>query len=132
MEYATDEEILDECAEIGAWGLCTSIDLRECDPTFIRDRDRLHQFIIAICDHIEMKRFGEPQIVHFGPTDWVAGYSLTQLIETSCITAHFANETNTAYIDIFSCKMYRPSMAAKFCQQFFKASDMEYTVTIRP
>ena len=64
MEYATDQEILDECAEIGAWGLCTSIDLRRCDPKIIRDRDRLHQFIIEVCDLIEMKRFGEPQIIH--------------------------------------------------------------------
>jgi S-adenosylmethionine/arginine decarboxylase-like enzyme len=132
MEYATDQEILDECAEIGAWGLCTSIDLRRCDPKIIRDRDRLHQFIIEVCDLIEMKRFGEPQIIHFGPTDRVAGYSLTQLIETSCITAHFANETDNAYIDIFSCKMYQPMVAARFCKQFFGAEDMEYTVIIRP
>ena len=79
-----------------------------------------------------MKRFSAPQIIHFGPTGRVAGYSLTQLIETSCITAHFAIETDNAYIDIFSCKMYPPMVASRSCKPFLGAEDMESTVIIRP
>jgi hypothetical protein len=33
-----------------------------------------------------------------------------QLIETSLISAHFANLTNTVYLDVFSCKPYDPEV----------------------
>jgi len=69
-----------------------------------------------------MKRFGETQVVHFGEDEKVAGFSMVQLIETSLISAHFANLTNTVYLDVFSCKMYDPAAAAAFAQKFFGGS----------
>jgi S-adenosylmethionine/arginine decarboxylase-like enzyme len=78
-----------------------------------------------------MKRFGETHVVHFGEDERVAGYSMLQLIETSCISAHFANETNTSYIDIFSCKEYDPKVASEFTRNFFKGGEMRLTVTNR-
>ncbi len=99
-----DEDVIKKFKKEKLWGLCTSVDLKRCNPKFIRDADKIREFTIKICDLIEMKRFGEPTVVHFGQNERVAGYSLVQLIETSCISAHFANETDAAYIDIFSCK----------------------------
>jgi S-adenosylmethionine/arginine decarboxylase-like enzyme len=46
---------------------------------------------------------------------------MTQLIETSLISAHFANQSNTTYLDVFSCKAYDPEVVAQFAKQFFKA-----------
>jgi S-adenosylmethionine/arginine decarboxylase-like enzyme len=86
---------------------------------------------MELCDLIEMKRFGETHVVHFGEDERVAGYSMLQLIETSCISAHFANETNTSYIDIFSCKEYDPEVASNFTKNFFKGGTMRLTVTNR-
>jgi S-adenosylmethionine decarboxylase len=68
-----------------------------------------------------MKRFGETLVVHFGEDEKVAGYSMTQLIETSLISAHFANQTNTTYLDVFSCKLYDPDQVSEFAKSFFKA-----------
>ena len=87
--------------------------------------------VIEVCDLIRMKRFGEPQVVHFGPNDRVAGYSMTQLIETSLISGHFANEANAAYIDIFSCKEYEPGVAAEFTRRFFGADSVSFQVVLR-
>lgn len=78
-----------------------------------------------------MKRFGEPTIIHFGQDNRVAGYSMVQLIETSCISGHFANDTNNAYIDIFSCKEYPPKEAVNFTKKFFEAENANYTVIFR-
>ena len=128
---ASDAEIVAQFKQRGCWGLYTSVDLKGCDPASIRDPEKIHRFIIELCDLIEMKRFGEPQIVHFGPTERVAGYSMTQLIETSLISGHFANETNAAYLDIFSCKEYEPSKAAEFCRDFFGAESVTYQVLFR-
>jgi S-adenosylmethionine/arginine decarboxylase-like enzyme len=120
-----------EFREKDAWGLCTCIDLKGCDPAAIRDAERIRRYVIEICDLIRMKRFGEPQVVHFGPNDRVAGYSMTQLIETSLISGHFANEANAAYIDIFSCKEYEPEEAAEFTRRFFGADSVAFQVLLR-
>ena len=95
-----DEDVIKKFRKEKAWGLSTSVDLRDCHPQTIRDPERIRASIIELCDLIDMKRFGEPTIVHFGPNERVAGYSMTQFIETSLVSGHFANETNTAYLDI--------------------------------
>src|ERR1041385_1790152 len=77
-----------------AWGLLASIDLHDCNAELIRDAAAIKRFVVELCDLIKMKRFGECQVVNFGEDEKVAGYSMVQLIETSCISAHFANATN--------------------------------------
>ncbi len=127
----TDAEVIAAFKQKNCWGLCTSIDLKNCNPETIRNAEKIRQFVIELADVIEMKRFGEPQIVHFGEDERVAGYSMTQLIETSLLSGHFANDTNAAYLDIFSCKEYPPSVAAEFCKNFFEAEKMEKTIFFR-
>jgi S-adenosylmethionine/arginine decarboxylase-like enzyme len=103
------------------WGLLSCIDLYECDPNIIRDAEAIKKFVVQLCDLIKMKRFGETQVIHFGEDDRVAGFSMTQLIETSLISAHFANQSNTTYLDVFSCKTYDPEIVAEFAKKYFKA-----------
>lgn len=105
----------------GAWALLSSIDLEDCDPNLIRDADAIRLYVVELCDLIEMKRFGEEE--------QVAGYLMVQLIETSFISAHFANVTNRSYIDIFSCKAYDPDAASEFTRKYFKGGAMRVTVT---
>jgi S-adenosylmethionine/arginine decarboxylase-like enzyme len=113
-----------------AWGLSASIDLQNCDPDIIRSRNKIQAYVVALCDLIGMKRYGDCQIVHFGEGR-VAGYSMTQLIETSLISAHFANDTNRAYLDIFSCKGYDPAVVETFSREFFGATSSACSVTLR-
>jgi S-adenosylmethionine/arginine decarboxylase-like enzyme len=103
-----------------AWGLSTAVDLKDCDSDTIRDAAAIQQFVVALCDLIQMKRYGECQVVHFGQGR-VAGYSMVQLIETSLISGHFANETHAAYLDVFSCKPYDPAIVEEFARKFFGA-----------
>jgi S-adenosylmethionine/arginine decarboxylase-like enzyme len=103
------------------WGLLTSMDLYGCNQETIRDAEKIKRFVVELCDRIGMKRFGECQVVHFGEDERVAGYSMIQLIETSLISGHFANQTNAAYIDIFSCKPYDSEDVTGFARDFFEA-----------
>ncbi len=103
------------------WGYLTSLDVFNCNPDAIRDAEKIEEYVRALCDLIDMKRFGECQVVHFGTDDRVEGYSMVQFIETSLISGHFANLTNAAYIDIFSCKPYDPDQVARFTREFFGA-----------
>jgi S-adenosylmethionine/arginine decarboxylase-like enzyme len=113
------------------WGLLTCIDLYKCDPDMIRDAQKIRQFVVELCDLIEMKRFGETQVIHFGEDERVAGYSMTQLIETSLISAHFANQTNTTYLDVFSCKTYDPQAVVDYAKGFFRADRVNIQVIQR-
>ena len=56
---------------------------------------------------------------------------MTQLIETSLISGHFANDTNRAYLDIFSCKGYDPAVVETFSKKFFRARSSTSSVTLR-
>lgn len=114
-----------------AWGLLTSLDVEDCDPQLIRDADAIKRYVIELCDLIEMKRFGDCHVVHFGEDDRVAGYSMFQLIETSCISGHFANATNRSYIDVFSCKAYDPEVVEEFTRKFFRGGVTRKTVSNR-
>lgn len=114
-----------------AWGIASAIDIYECSPDKIRDADEIRRFVVELCELIEMKRFGETQVVHFGEDEKVAGYSMVQLIETSLISAHFANLTNAVYLDVFSCKAYDTETVRKFAQDFFGGSRSNISVTMR-
>ncbi|MCP3940449.1 MAG: adenosylmethionine decarboxylase [Desulfobacteraceae bacterium] len=113
------------------WGVLTSVDIYDCAPDIIRDAGMIENFVVNLCEHIEMKRFGDCQVVHFGEDEKVAGFSMTQLIETSLISGHFANATNTAYLDIFSCKFYEPREVAEFALSFFKGNHYKMQVALR-
>ena len=124
-------QVVEEAAKRCAWGLAASIDIYNCNPRTIRDAARIRQFVAQLCELIGMKRFGDTIVVHFGQEERVAGYSMVQLIETSLISAHFANQTNTAYLDVFSCKPYDPDAVAEFAQKFFGGSRCITHVNLR-
>ena len=113
------------------WGLEASIDLFACNPTTIRDPDKIHAFAVALCDFIQMRRYGDPWIVHFGQEERVSGYTLIQLIETSNICSHFIEQGNAGCLTIFSCAYFPPYAAARFCQEWFGAQEVEVAVTFR-
>lgn len=115
----------------GAWGLHTTLDIKDCCPHTIRDADKIKEYAHKLTDLIEMKRFGDTQVVHFGEDDRVAGFSLVQLLMTSNLTGHFANATNRSYIDIFSCKYYDPKTVEKFTVEFFKGKSVETNILLR-
>jgi S-adenosylmethionine/arginine decarboxylase-like enzyme len=127
---ATENAIKPEEA-LNVWGIASAIDIYDCNPEKIRDAEAIKQFVVELCDLIEMKRFGECKVVHFGEDDKVAGFSMVQLIETSLISAHFANQTNTTYLDVFSCKTYDPEKVRTFAQGYFGGSFSSINVTLR-
>jgi S-adenosylmethionine decarboxylase len=126
-----DQRVREEYKLVDAWGLHSGIDLHGCNGDIIRDAEKIKQFVVELCERIDMKRFGECTVINFGEDERVAGFSMSQFIETSMISAHFANQTNTTYLDIFSCKYYSPQDAAEFAKKFFEASDYTLNYTCR-
>ena len=117
-----------EYEDKNCWGLEATVDLHNCDAVTIRDAEKIKLFVEELCRRIEMKRFGDCVVVDFGEDPRVSGFSMTQLIETSLISAHFANQSNTVYLNAFSCKYFDPAIVAEYAKELFRASD--YTISI--
>lgn len=103
------------------WGYHASIDMAGCNKAKVTDRDTILRFCEELVEAIDMKAYGEPQCEHFAEHDaGKAGYTLSQLIETSNICAHFVDATGEVYLDIFSCKEFDPDVAAEVAARYFE------------
>jgi len=120
-----------EYKQKNTWGVLTSVDIYNCDPDIVRDADMIKKFVYQLCEMIEMRRYGDCQVVHFGEDEKVEGFSMTQLIETSLISGHFANASNAVYLDVFSCKFYEPREVAEFANAFFKGEHYKMQIALR-
>jgi S-adenosylmethionine/arginine decarboxylase-like enzyme len=121
----------DEYDKAGAWGLLASVDLHGCNPGAIRDADKIRAFVAALCPRIDMRPFGACQVQYFGTSEEVAGFSMTQFVETSLISGHFVDQTNAVYLDIFACKYFEAEAAARYAADFFEAADHSLHVLLR-
>lgn len=113
-----------------AWGLHCVSNVFRCNPYSIRDATNIYNFNKALVQRIDMKAYGPPQIVHFG-TGNKAGYTLVQLIETSNICAHFVEETNDFYLDVFSCKPFRQEDVDAVIQRYFQPTSIQSYTLLR-
>ncbi len=116
------QEVNKKEGEIEVWGVSSCIDLYDCDLALMQNADAIREFVKILCDRIKMRRYGETQVVFFGDEPRVQGFSMTQLIETSLISAHFADASRAIYLDVFSCAPYNSEDVAKFAAEYFKAS----------
>jgi len=112
-----------EMDETKYWGYHFIVNAGGCDPKAISDKDVIYKFTKELVKTIDMVAYGEPQIVHFG-TGNKAGYTLVQLIETSNICAHFVEENNEIYLDVFSCKDFEPKDVLKVVKKYFKNTSL--------
>lgn len=113
------------------WGVSSSIDLYDCDLALMQNAEAIREFVKVLCERIKMRRYGETQVVFFGDDPRVTGFSMTQLIETSLISAHFADASCAIYLDVFSCAPYEPEDVAKFAAEYFKAARYKFQVVHR-
>lgn len=126
-----DQELLVHPDLDGAWGIALAVDLEACDPAAIRDGEGIARFAVELCERIGMRRFGPATVVRFGADPKVCGYSLVQLIETSLVSGHFAETSDSAYLDIFSCRPYPPHAVLAFCRDWFGGRVAHATLTLR-
>ncbi|MGR8949270.1 MAG: S-adenosylmethionine decarboxylase family protein [Gammaproteobacteria bacterium] len=109
-----------------AWGYHLILDFAGCPRERLVSKDNLQRWISELIDAIDMKAYGEPVIEHFATHSHdAAGFTLLQMIETSNICAHFAENLGQVYIDIFSCKAFDNEIAAEVCAKYFEPSHIE-------
>ena len=101
------------------------------------DEQNLVSFIEELCERIDMERHG-PLIRDWFGNNNVEGWSLVQLITTSSIKGHFCGEyeefpdtSNTAYLDIFSCKSFNEDDVISVVKKYFNQDIIDYKIVIR-
>ena len=116
-----------------SWGYHLIVDASGCLPNKIRCATTITMFAKRLVDKIDMVPFGEPQVVMFGSGN-KKGYTLVQLIETSNITAHFVEETDDVYLDVFSCKPFDPKTVVDVMNDSFRPlrHDVRYMIRQAP
>jgi len=115
-----------------AWGLLASLDLYGCNDK-INDGKAIKNYVTRLCDDIiHMRRYGDCHLELFGEAGTpLAGYSVFQFIETSCVSGHFSESDNSAYIDVFSCADFDPEAVKEFTMDYFGATRCNITITPR-
>jgi len=113
-----------------SWGYHLILDCSRCIRPSIRSKPTITQFAKSLVTKIDMVPYGEPQVQHFGSGN-KAGYTLVQLIETSNIVAHFVEETDDMYLDVFSCKEYNPDDVKRVVEKYFSPLSMHDKFVVR-
>lgn len=112
------------------WGYHLIINAGLCDPQALRCKKTITAFAKRLVKDIDMVAFGEPRVVMFGAGE-KRGYTLVQLIETSCISGHFAEDQNDIYLDIFSCKPFDKEIALRLFRETFHPTNLDSTYLLR-
>ena len=112
------------------WGKHLVLDAGGCSPKMIGCPIVIKNFTKDLVKRINMVAYGDPQIVMFG-TGNKKGYTLIQLIDTSNIAAHFVEENNTMYLDVFSCKDFDPSVVKETVREYFDAQRFSSRIFLR-
>lgn len=113
-----------------AWGYHTVLDAYDCNPFNIKNSELIKAFASELVSALNMKAYGEPMLFLFGEGDKY-GYTLVQLIETSNITAHFAEQESAVFLDVFSCKFYDSTVVKTLVQKYFEPTKMDIKVLDR-
>ena len=114
------------------WGQHLVLDLNGCPRELLACKENILKWTKELVDAIDMKAYGEPTIEHFATHSYdAAGYTLLQMIETSNIAAHFAENLGQVYIDIFSCKTFDNQVAIDVCNKYFQFKEYNQHSIIR-
>jgi len=106
------------------WGRHLICNIKGAHPGAIRSRSTIEAFSKELVKEINMKPYGEPEVVFFGEGK-TAGFTLVQLIHTSNITAHFVDDTNAIYLDVFSCSEFDKKDVERVVRKNFFPREIE-------
>jgi len=109
-----------------SWGYHLILDCGSCNEN-ISDTKIIRKMLDTLVKRVDMQAVGPPIIKFLKEGDpHLQGYSCIQLIETSSITMHLNDAPeSSAYIDVFSCKEFKPADAIAVVNEFFAPDDIK-------
>ena len=89
------------------WGTLAAIDLHGCACGPLVYPDRIRAFVPALIEAIGMRAHGPLALERFGNGE-LEGWSAMQFVETSTITVQADEVGGRLFVDVFSCRPFRP------------------------
>jgi hypothetical protein len=91
----------------------------------MKDVDNVDTWIRQLVKDIDMEPIGEPRIEYTaGEYPDKAGFTVVQVIVTSTIVAHFVDELQQIYLDVFSCKTFDPAVVENSIKKHFDSESV--------
>lgn len=114
------------------WGHHLMLDCSGCDAVAMTNKHIISLFVKQLVKDINMVAVGEPWIERtaIGMPD-KEGFSLYQLIVTSNVSAHFIDEQQHIYLDVFSCKEFDIDTVKEVVTTYFTPTKMKATLVNR-
>jgi len=100
------------------WGMLAAVDLHDADRARLADPETIRRFVPDVIDAIGMRAHGRLMLDRFG-NDELEGWSALQFIETSSITVHADEVSGRCFVDVFSCQVFDPDIAAAIAVKHF-------------
>ena len=130
-EEITQDDPPNDPKEQHVYGHELVLDLHGCDVELFK-REHIKWFLNELCDLIEMQmcevHFWDDLGVPFEEQQSLPhtkGTSAVCFILTSSIVVHTLELLGSAYVNIFSCKSFDPSVASAFAKKFFAATSLK-------
>lgn len=112
-------------------GESIAIDLYNCSKDLIGSEPHIREYVEQALKMLDIAAYGACHVVHKGRDATDMGYSMFQLTESFSISAHFIDESSSAYINIFSNKSHDWSKLTGFSQHFFESKKSRLNKNIR-
>jgi S-adenosylmethionine/arginine decarboxylase-like enzyme len=114
------------------WGYHLMSDMHDCHRERMRDKDTVIAFCKDLVKRIDMDPIGDPWVEQTAMHDpSKAGFTLTQIIQTSSIVAHFIDEPGDIYLDVFSCKEFDINVVKQCVNEYFAPKKMRINYITR-
>ena len=114
------------------WGYEFTADVSGCDIEDITSAENITNFTNELIERIGMQKFGPMFVERFATHDpKLGGYSMSQMVTTSLVSAHFGENTGEAYFNIFSCKKFDRKVALEVIQQYFNPTSVKSKMVTR-
>lgn len=122
MSHRYDYNMSSKC-----WGYHLILNLSDCNLETMKDKDHIQKCVNEILEKTDMHPMG-PTIFEYAEYSdehaEVAGYTVVQVIITSCLVMHLAESSKAIYFDFFSCKQYDKEVVKKIVTDYFKCTSM--------
>ena len=115
------------------WGYHLVLDCKNGRNLNEDSEEDIRVFIKELVNKIDMVAYGEPNIAYLPTpkTPEKSGWSVVQLIYTSSITCHFADESGDFYLDVFSCKKFEKDIVIEYVKQYFSPFSVKEKYLLR-
>lgn len=100
------------------WAIDVSVDLKHCDASVIKSKEKIQEYVIQLCKKLNIERHGDCAISQFTNYERQT-IQMCQMGQFALISGYFIIEHAVAHIEIFSECPFDITTLSDFTQQFF-------------